>query len=590
MLACVAGSLVSSVALAQPGSPTYSNSIQDAVTKRNVYRDADGRFRWSITNGADRYAAELYERPTAQEYQRSRNRYGAKEYFEYLDIEQGRIGADARYIYAQIDLVGRAKVTEDGTRSIVGLLSNYGVRFSTNSDGRRGFMVLSDQPEVKNQPSTRWGLLGVTVFQDTNGDVGGAASSGPTGLLVSKTRNPLEEQGMNGYETVIATDGSRSNGQRIAWVRINPQDATIVEIAVDYVALGMTRAQAEALAYADLEANAGSGDPQNYHRNDKYSAQEAGSPNPGRNGLSEFGTQGCGNVYEVDTVRLAGTVPANASFDPSPTPSPLHLVWRTTAPVGTIPAGTNGFYRSPAPTSFEWKPIAGVPDGSWKMVGSDDMDADGTLDVVWHNQNTGAIVVWFMKPGQTWSDDARWIGTSDQSAKWAIRAVTDVNGDDVPDLVWQSGATGTVGAWTLTRGDDDRTFTPSWKPMWGPATAAEREWTVVGASDLSGDGEDDLVLRYQGQSIAGLRGANGYWTIRDGAIEAFTFLAGQPDLNWSIAGTGDADMDDSDDVFWRHATTGEYGYWRMNGDQVQEWRSMGVVDPRWSLLVNPTDD
>jgi hypothetical protein len=50
----------------------------------------------------------------------------------------------------------------------------------------------------------------------------------------------------------------------------------------------------------------GLADPQTMHRNDKFSAEEAGSPNLGVGGSSEFGTVGLQGVYGIDNLRLVG--------------------------------------------------------------------------------------------------------------------------------------------------------------------------------------------------------------------------------------------------------------------------------------------
>jgi hypothetical protein len=96
----------------------------------------------------------------------------------------------------------------------------------------------------------------------------------------------------------------------VLFARVDPNDNTAVEIVLDYTALGLTQQQILNLQYFDVEAlKGGPGDPRNYLWNDKYTQSEAGSPNYGTNGLSEFGTQGLGNIYELDTLRI-GAIPA----------------------------------------------------------------------------------------------------------------------------------------------------------------------------------------------------------------------------------------------------------------------------------------
>lgn len=183
-------------------------------------------------------------------------------------------------------------------------MERYGFRMSTNKDGRYGVLIVSDQPELKNSPKTAWGPLGTFGYVDTDGDVGGAADSGRTGLTVTKSDNPDEEDGMNGYDTEIIADGRLDDETPVLWVRISPTNNKHVQFALDYRAVGFTQASLANLRYFHFEAiKGGPKDPQNYLWNDKYTKQEAGSPNPGSGGRSEFGTEGLQNIYEVDTAK-----------------------------------------------------------------------------------------------------------------------------------------------------------------------------------------------------------------------------------------------------------------------------------------------
>lgn len=312
-IACIA--LFAGLAHAQPASTTYSVTKSDCVTGPNAFAFAGSQY-WTVTPGCDTYQIDTYERPTTSEYQTVAGMFAAKEYSEFLDIASSSFGFDSQYLYVRIELLGRNLILTDFTQQDKGLVGRYGFRFSTDPDGRFGTLIVADQPELKNAPSTVFGPLGVFGYEDTNGDVGGAASSGPTGLSVTKSDNPLEEQGMNGYDLAIIQDGSLGTGQPIAWVRTDSPSGTVVELALDYIALGYTNQQIQNLAYFDVEAvKGGPSDPQNYLFNDKHTKQEAGSPNPGQGGMSEFGTPGLQDVLEVDTLRLADAPACIADFN-----------------------------------------------------------------------------------------------------------------------------------------------------------------------------------------------------------------------------------------------------------------------------------
>lgn len=313
--ACGLAMAMAGITNAQPTTPVYSASFQDCVTADNRFRGSDGKWFWDVDPGCDIYQHDVYERPMTQEFIFTRGRFGAKEYFEYLDIVQAKAGFDSQYFYVAIKMFGRDHITSDGSRDRKGMIERYGFRLSTDPDGRYGMLVVSDQPEVKNSPNTRFGPLGTFVYVDEDGDVGGA-SSGPTGRSITKSDNPDEEDGMTGYETPIVSDGRLDGGRRVLWVRLDPNDRTIVEFALDYRRVGLTAGDLNRLRYLDFEAiKGGPKDPQNYLWNDKYTKQEAGSPNYGGNGRSEFGTNGLQNIYEVDTLRGRSLVDLSWDFN-----------------------------------------------------------------------------------------------------------------------------------------------------------------------------------------------------------------------------------------------------------------------------------
>jgi uncharacterized protein GlcG (DUF336 family) len=93
--------------------------------------------------------------------------------------------------------------------------------------------------------------------------------------------------------------------------------------------------------------------------------------------------------------------------------------------------------------------------GDWRVVGCADVNNDGTMDLIFQN-GAGQIYVWFLdgsgktvnftsgaglKPGSKFLFGA---GMAD----WRIAACADVNGDGLPDLIFQNN-TGQISVWTL---------------------------------------------------------------------------------------------------------------------------------------------
>lgn len=302
---------------AQPtAAPTYSVTVNDAVTGDNAFQFGGFRY-WTVDTGADSYQNDIYERPAAQGFQPINGLYAVNEYISYVDIEQARFGYDNRFVYVSINVVGLTKQTQDGVNTIEGLQGRYGFRFGADADGRNSYYFIADQPQTAAINNRVWTRAKTEGYRDTDMDVGGRGgpihgNPGPSGISVTKTDNILEEQGLNGYDQqIVQTDGVTVNGQRpVLWQRVSPTDNTVVEIALDYVTLGLTRAQLDAIQYLHFEAQLGDlADPQFGLWNDQFTGIEAGSPNPGIGTDNEFGTQGTGAISGVDTVRSTLTPP-----------------------------------------------------------------------------------------------------------------------------------------------------------------------------------------------------------------------------------------------------------------------------------------
>lgn len=288
-------------------APTYSVTFRDSVTGDNEFVGSDGKHYWTVDPGADVYQSDLYERPTVQSYQLIDGKYATNEYLGYIDITHAKMGWDSQYLYVAIDVYSRDKVTDDGQHTTVGMMERYGFRFSTDPDGRNGYLLWAEQPESEH--GTVFGAAKTFGSRDTDGDVGGASPVPPSGLDTTKSDNPAEESGgdgLDGYDLDIIPDGVKAGtSTEVLWARVDPADDTIVELAFDYTQFGLTEADIRDIQYFDVEAIKGDPrDPRKYLWNDKYTGEEAGSPNPGGGGFSEFGTQGLVNIYELDTVHM----------------------------------------------------------------------------------------------------------------------------------------------------------------------------------------------------------------------------------------------------------------------------------------------
>jgi hypothetical protein len=132
-------------------------------------------------------------------------------YYRELDITRAWLNHDNTWLYVMIQLVGT-----DANGKLSGA---YAAEFDLDVDGRGDFLVLA------NQPGAEWSVTGVEVWQDSNKDIGHSLPVGSD-----------PPQGGDGYDRMLFNSGQGSDPD-LAWARIDPNNPSIVQLAVKYSAL-----------------------------------------------------------------------------------------------------------------------------------------------------------------------------------------------------------------------------------------------------------------------------------------------------------------------------------------------------------------
>ena len=190
----------------------------------------------------DQFFINRYERPFTR---------GMLEYRGYLDIIRANLKYNPPWFYIQVFL---AKPLPESSAAL------YGIELDLDLDGRGDTLILAQQP-----PGEDWTVEGVTVLEDTNEDVGGEQP-----LL---TEELPENWPGDGFDQVIFQSG-RGEDPDLAWVRLNPEDPTSLEIAFK-VELGGSSG-----FFWVVWADEGLQDPSLADYNDRFTFPEAGSPYP----------------------------------------------------------------------------------------------------------------------------------------------------------------------------------------------------------------------------------------------------------------------------------------------------------------------
>lgn len=228
---------------------------------------------------------------------------------------------------------------------------------------------------------------------------------------------------------------------------------------------------------------------------------------------------------------------------------------------------------------WSWLSSAGV--AGWRVVALRDFNGDGKPDVVWQNDATRQVTVWYMT-GANGDVMQGWNYLSQAGVPgWTVVGTGDFNGDGKPDLVWENDTTRQVTVWYMsgTQGN----VLQGWNYL---SSAGVPGWTVVGTGDFNSDGKPDLIWLNDATrqvTVWYMGGAGGY------VQEGWNYLSSAGVAGWTVAGTGDFNGDGKPDLVWMNDSTRQVTVWYMSGAQgnvMQSWNylsSAGV--PGWKVTV-----
>ncbi|GAB4420361.1 MAG: hypothetical protein Kow002_08690 [Anaerolineales bacterium] len=170
-------------------------------------------------------------------------------YIPDIDIVTYTVSSDDNFFYVSIELIGSDPNNELGL--------HYGVELDLDADGFAEYIIWSNPPYT---PS--WTTTGVQVFEDTNRDTGG--------LSGEKSDAPLDG---DGYDKLIF-DGGLGDDPDLAWIRVNAGRKATVQFAFKKKLSGSS-------FMLGVLADTGIKDVGLMYYNDRYTEEEAGSPERG---------------------------------------------------------------------------------------------------------------------------------------------------------------------------------------------------------------------------------------------------------------------------------------------------------------------
>ena len=122
--------------------------------------------------------------------------------------------------------------------------------------------------------------------------------------------------------------------------------------------------------------------------------------------------------------------------------------------------------------SWDWLSAGNM--SGWTVAGTADFNGDGQPDLMWQNDSTHQIAVWYMGGAQgniyqSWA----WLSAGNMTG-WTVVGAVDLNADGRPDLIWQNNSTQQVAVWYMG-GSQGNTY-QSW--AWVDPVG-QKGWTAV---------------------------------------------------------------------------------------------------------------
>jgi len=232
-------------------------------------------------------------------------------------------------------------------------------------------------------------------------------------------------------------------------------------------------------------------------------------------------------------------------------------------------------------TLVGWNYLSSVGVAGWRIVGSADFNADGHPDLIWQNDSTRQATVWYMG-GMQGTTLLGWGYLAAKSVPgWKIVATADFNGDGRPDLVWQNDSTRQATVWYM--GGPQGASLLGWTYL---AANNVPGWKIVGAGDFNGDGRPDLVWQNDStrQVTVWYMGGTG------GSVKTgWGYLASSGPAGWTVVGASDLNGDGNADLTWQNDATRELTVWYMGGAQGDALLGWGYLSstsmPGWRAIL-----
>ncbi len=293
------------------------------------------------------------------------------------------------------------------------------------------------------------------------------------------------------------------------------------------------------------------------------------------NQIPEVNESNNSRAADSGPVSVGGTSSTRGDFDVNGKPD---LLWQNDS-TRQVALWYLGGSQGNQFQSFAWLANPGMP--GWFIAAIADLDGSGQPDLIWQNDITRQVVVWYMggSKGNAYQSYA-WLQSSNMPG-WTLAGAADLDGNGKPDLIWQNDSTRQVAVWYMGGAQGNQFQSFAW--LQGVNSPG---WTAVGMADLDSNGKPDLIWQNDTtrQVVAWyMAGANG------AQYQGFSWLQNSNTPGWKVIGITDLDGNGKPDLLWQEESTRKVAVWYMTGAQGNQFQSFAWLEsngiPGWRALA-----
>jgi len=222
-----------------------------------------------------------------------------------------------------------------------------------------------------------------------------------------------------------------------------------------------------------------------------------------------------------------------------------------------------------ASNKLDITPIAG-PGPEWRILGTGDFSGSHRSDLLIQNIASGDVHLWINFDGPPDGD----IFLRNVKPGWVVEAIADLDGDGKSDIVWRfigsplnppvnPDDAGVVFVWFMNGNVISEIKARGGAPL---------AWSLVGVTDLDGDGLGDLVWQSPTGTTRGIFSLSGRNFVNR--------LLGNVPTGYTMVKVLDFDADGNGDLLFRNAA-GKVKLWRMNGSTLLAEVNLPDTDSTW---------